>query len=207
VSRGPIAARVRGARRAAVGPGFAAVAASTVGVAALVAVGAMVGAEGCRRSQPPTAGVAGAGGTAPPHRIAVRREPAFTHPLLARATTEVSHEDCSRPALGAVVARAQAIEVEAAPVPAGHSSSKSGTNRGCPSPSAGALEQVVQGELLTRIGGCVARDGPLDPEWDLLHSAALSLGVCLDCPRSLDERTAQCRRARDVLGRVVKTPR
>jgi hypothetical protein len=152
------------------------------------------------------AGIAGAGGGAIAPRAVARHQAPFTHPLLAGATTEVTHEDCSRSALAAVVARALAIEVEAAPAVT-RQRSKPGTSESCPSPSAGDLDTIVRGELLTRVGGCVARDGPLDPQWDMVHSAVLSLGVCLDCRRARDEQVTQCRRAHDVLQRAVRTPR
>lgn len=131
---------------------------------------------------------------------------AFSHPLLAGATTEVTHEDCSGPALAAVVARALAIEAKADPAGATGPGSK---HAGGSCPSAGAEEtgKTVRGELLARVGGCVARDGPLDPQWDMVNSAVLSLGVCLDCRRARQEQVTQCRRAHDVLQRATRTPR
>jgi hypothetical protein len=172
-------------------------------VSIALAVGVVLG---CHRSAPPTAEVGGAGGGATAPRTVARHQAPFAHPLLAGATTEVTHEDCSRPALLAVVARTLAIEVEAAPT-APRQRSKPGTNEGCPSPAAADLGKIVRGELLPRVGGCVARDGPLDPEWDMVNSAVLSLGVCLDCRRARDEQVTQCRRAHDVLQRATQTPR
>jgi hypothetical protein len=190
---------IRGRGRAGFRRGAPCAAALAIGLVAVVGFG-------CHRGTVP-AGEGGATGTAPtPRRPIARREAPFAHPLLAGATTEVSHEDCSRPALSAVVGRVLAIEAKAAP--SGRAGPpKLGTGEGCPSSAAGELAKTLRGELLPRVGGCVARDGPLDPQWDMVNSAVLSLGVCLDCPRPLGERTAQCRRARQVLGQAARTPR
>jgi hypothetical protein len=189
---------IRGPGRPRVGPGAPWAAVLALGLVA-------ISGFGCHRGAAPAGEGGGAAGAPMPRRPIARREAPFAHPLLAGATTEVTQEDCSRPALSAVVARVLAIEAKAAP--AGHSPAKPATNEGCPSPAAGELSKTLRGELLPRVGGCVARDGPLDPQWDMVNSAVLSLGVCLDCPRPLGERTAQCRRARDVLGQVARTPR
>jgi hypothetical protein len=119
----------------------------------------------------------------------------------------VTHENCSRSALGVVVERAQAIEAKADPAPGPAGAKRAGGSNACPSAAAGETEKTVRGELLPRVDGCVARDGPLDPQWDVVHAAVLSLGVCLDCSRPRAEQAAQCRRARDLLAQVAKTPR
>jgi hypothetical protein len=189
----------------------------TVGVVVAVVVGVVVGGAGCRRGQPAAAGTGAAPVTpappvvAPARLPAARREPPFTHPLLAGATTAVTHENCSRSALGAVVERAQAIEAKADPGAGGAlGSAATGTKHAggaCPSPAARETEQMVRGEFLPRVDACVARDGPLDPQWDVVHAAVLSLGVCLDCSRPRAEQAAQCRRARELLAQVAQTPR
>jgi hypothetical protein len=176
--------------------------------AAIVLVAAIGGAgAGCHRDGgAPVGGVPAAGGAPAPRRPVARREPAFSHPLLAGATTEVTHEDCSRPALVTVANRLLAIEAKADP--AATRGGPKHPSESCPSPVAEETEKIVRGELFTRVGGCVARDGPLDPQWDMVNSAVLSLGVCLDCRRGRDEQATQCRRARDVLLRAAKkTPR
>jgi hypothetical protein len=142
-----------------------------------------------------------------PRPPAAKHEPPFTHPLLAGATTAVTHENCSRSALGAVVERAQALEGKAEPAAGRAGSKRAGGASACPSAAAGETEKVVRGELLPRLDGCVARDGPLDSQWDQVHAAVLSLGVCLDCSRPRDEQVAQCRRARELLAQVAQTPR
>jgi hypothetical protein len=170
-------------------------------------VAAVVGGAGCRRSAPPPAASSQAPVAPRPRPLAAKHEAPFTHPLLAGATTAVINENCSRSALGAVVERAQAIEAKADPI-AGHATSKrAGGSDACPSPRAGQTEKMLRAELLPRVDGCVARDGPLDPQWDQVHAAVLSLGVCLDCGRAHDEQAAQCRRARELLVQVTKTPR
>ena len=87
-------------------------------------------------------------------------------------------------------------------------SPRGGSKTGCPSAAAAAeAEGLLRGELLSRIGACVGRDGRLDVEWAMLNSAALSLGICVDCGQAHDERLAQCRRAQDTLGRVDEAMR
>jgi hypothetical protein len=177
---------------------------ATAGV--VIAVGG-VGAAGCHRSGPPSA-VSSQTPVAPRLRLPpARHEAPFTHPLLAGATTAVTHENCSRSALGAVVERAQAIEARAHPAPGPAGAKRAGGSTACPSAAAGETEKTVRGELLPRVDGCVARDGPLDPQWDVVHAAVLSLGVCLDCSRPRAEQAAQCRRARELLAQVAQTPR
>jgi hypothetical protein len=180
--------------------------AALVGVAG-VAIVAIFSGAGCRRSAPPPGASSEAPVAARPRLPAARHEPPFTHPLLAGATTAVTHENCSRSALGVVVERAQTFEVKADPAAGQAGSKRAGGPNACPSPAAAETEKVVRGELLPRVDGCVARDGPLDPQWDVVHAAVLSLGVCLDCTRPHDEQVAQCRRARDLLAQVAKTPR
>ncbi|HEY5089590.1 MAG TPA: hypothetical protein VIK30_06455 [Polyangia bacterium] len=178
---------------------------------ALVIGTAAVGV-GCHRNAAP--GPAAVDGAAPPRRPAARATVPFSHPLLAGATTEVRREDCSRPALAVVVKRALAIEAKAAPAAGGRAQPAAadpgpapGAGDGCSATTADENERRVRGELLTRVAACVARDGPLDAEWDMVHSALLSIGVCLDCRRTPPDQAAQCRHARDVLGRVAKTRR
>jgi hypothetical protein len=172
---------------------------------ALAVAGAVAWVD-CHREAAPVPAVADA--TAAPRRRIARREAPFSHPLLAGATTETTHEDCSRSALAAVVRRAIAIEAKADPSPAGRAgsraASKARAGASCPSAAAEEAGKVVRGELLTRVGACVAKDGPLDPEWDMVDAAVLALGVCLECRRGTDEQTAQCRRAAEVLERAGK---
>jgi hypothetical protein len=174
-------------------------------VLAGVAGPGIVAGAGCRRSVPPPA----VSSEAPvaPRLPPARHEPPFTHPLLAGATTAVTHENCSRSALGAVVERTQAFELKADPAAGPVGAKRAGGPDACPSPAAAETEKMVRGELLPRVDACIARDGPLDPQWDVVHAAVLSLGVCLDCSRAHDEQAAQCRRARDLLAQVAKTPR
>ena len=191
-------------RRASAGRAARALAlAAVVGSGAAVAGG--VGAAGCRRSEPRPA--VSSQPPVAPRLPATRHEPSFTHPLLAGATTAVTHENCSRSALGAVVERAQAIEAKADPAAGQLGAKRAGGSDACPSPVAVETEKMVRGELLPRVDACVARDGPLDPQWDVVHAAVLALGVCLDCTRPRAEQTAQCRRARELLAQVAKTPR
>ena len=127
-----------------------------------------------------------------------RPEPAFTHPLLAGATTEAVREDCSKRALGVVMERVRRLELAAPLATAG----KRGSKPTCPPVAAADVGSLERGELLGRIGACVARDGPFDVEWAMVHSAMLSLGLCLDCRQEPAERGARCGRARDVLDRI-----
>lgn len=138
-------------------------------------------------------------------RAPAPRQTPFTHPLLAGATIAAAREDCSRSALGAVVERTQAIEAKSDPI-AGVGGSKRAA-LACPSPAAGETERMLRGELLPRVATCVARDTPLDPQWDVVHAAVSSLGVCLDCTRPKIERAAQCQRSRQLLADVGNTER
>jgi hypothetical protein len=135
----------------------------------------------------------------------MRRDMPFAHPLLAGATTAVAHENCSRSALGAVVERTQAIEAKSNPAIGGDRSKRGQTV--CPPPAVGETVRMLRGELLPRVDACVARDSPLDPQWDLVHAAVLSLGVCLDCTRPKTERAGQCRRSRELLVVAGQTER
>jgi hypothetical protein len=138
-------------------------------------------------------------------RAASARVP-FVHALLSQAESHVAHEDCSPGALRAVAEQVRDIQRKGASstTAASHMGSDA---TGCPSAVAEELRPQVKGPLLDRAGACVGRDGPLDAEWDMLNSAVLSLGLCLDCSRAAKERGADCKRSRAVIDRVEKSAR
>ena len=182
--------------------------AAGVGVALAVGMAIVGGAardSDSGRAQPPVSATAPSFVAGARPRAPARREMPFTHPLLVGATTAVAREDCSRSALGAVVERTQAIEAKSDPVRRAGGSKRTAT--ACPSPAAGEAERMLRGELLPRVDTCVARDTPLDPQWDVVHAAVSSLGVCLDCARPKTERAAQCQRSRELLADVGRTER
>jgi hypothetical protein len=159
---------------------------------ALLALGLGSGL-GCRREAPP------APPTAPPARPSPPAQPAFTHPLLAGASTDAVREDCSKRALATVLERLRA----AAGQPPSTAPAAVPRPRKRPSPGCGDVEaREVREALLPRVAACVGRDGPLDVEWAMASSATLSLGVCLDCRRSPGERGSRCGRVRDLVSRI-----
>jgi hypothetical protein len=147
-------------------------------------------ALGCRREAPPPASQAPAPRPAPPAPAA------FTHPLLAGASTETVREDCSKRGLATVLERLRA----AAGQPPSQAPPAGPGPRKRPLPDCGGVE--VRVGLLPRVAACVGRDGPLDAEWAMAHSATLSLGICLDCSQGRGERAARCGRARELGSRI-----
>jgi hypothetical protein len=156
---------------------------------ALLAVGLGLGLC-CRREAPPRASPAPAPRPAPPAPAA------FTHPLLAGASTETVREDCSNRGLATVLERQRAAagQPPAQASPAGPHPRKSSL------PDCGDFQ--VRESLLPRVAACVGRDGPFDVEWAVAQSATLSLGICLDCGQGRRERAARCERARELASRI-----
>jgi hypothetical protein len=170
------------------------------GLAVLFAVAAAPVA-GCRRQAPPPP----VASTPPPAAPARRapREP-FTHPLLAQAERAISNEDCSRGALWAVTQQVRGMHKQAAQARAAQKAKRRDPAASCLPPAGEELAKVVRGPLLDRVGGCVGRDGPYDPEWDTVNSAVLSLGVCLDCSRPPEQRGGDCKHAIEAIDRAAK---
>jgi hypothetical protein len=72
----------------------------------------------------------------------------------------------------------------------------------CGSPAMAELDHLIKNDLADRVRICVGQDGPLDPEWNLLDAALASLGACIDCSRSLPNRTTDCRHTADQLAQA-----
>jgi len=51
---------------------------------------------------------------------------------------------------------------------------------------------------------CVARDGELDSQWNLVQSAVTALDGCVDCTRPRAARTLSCQRADELLAAAEK---
>jgi hypothetical protein len=165
-------------------------------------------------------------GPAAPPAAAAPRSPTphalpFTHPMLSQAAPHVAHEDCSKEALWVVAYRLRDVHKKAeraraeaakkhgrsktpAPAPGGPGGA---ATQSCGSPEVDELGRQVRSETLYRVGACVGRDNPLDPEWDMVNSGVLSLGVCLDCSRTPEARAKDCQRALDVIDRADKLSR
>ena len=69
-------------------------------------------------------------------------------------------------------------------------------------PPPGAPPSEARGRLVDRVAACMSQDGPFDPEWDMVNSSLISLGVCLDCTRPKADRQGRCRSAADVVARA-----
>ena|SRR5215471_7470986 len=173
------------------------------GVGQAVALGALLAA--CSRtpagggSSPGTAGPQPA--PVPPPAAAARRPEPFTHPLLAEAAVKIVDQDCTAEALAATVGRIRFTTAQAAPLARKRGPAKPRPEAGCATPEAEPLGAYVR-QLEGRVSACVAKDAPLDAQWDLANSAVLSLGLCLDCARPPEERAARCRRALDILASI-----
>jgi hypothetical protein len=131
----------------------------------------------------------------------------FTHPLLAQAERPISHEDCSRGALWSVAQQIRGMHKEVARgVRMARNQGKTAGAPGgaCQPPALEDLAKIVRGPLQERVGGCVGRDGPYDPEWDMVNSGVLSLGVCLDCSRPPEQRAGDCKHALEAIDRAQK---
>jgi hypothetical protein len=116
----------------------------------------------------------------------------------------VVHQDCSKEALWVTAHRLREVHRRAELVRA-EQAKKRGPGPGCGSPAADDLSLQVRSEILSRVSACVGRDGPFDPEWDMVNSGVLSLGVCLDCGRPPAARVDDCKRALDVINRADKS--
>jgi hypothetical protein len=128
--------------------------------------------------------------------------------MLAGASNDARREDCSKRALMTVAERLRSMEEGATAVTGkGVPSHARRAKPDCAPATAEAATATFHEEVLPRIGGCVARDGPNDVEWEMANSAALSLGLCLDCRQPAGERTARCARARDILAGIERALR
>lgn len=155
---------------------------------------------GCRRQ--------GAPAPPPPVAAQVARQAApqpvpFTHPLLARAERPISNEDCSRGALWALTQEVRALHKEAHAALKGRKLDPGAAS--CLPPAGEDVARMVRGPLLEHAGGCVGRDGPYDPEWDTVNSAVLSLGACLDCARTPEQRGGDCKHAIEAVDRAASS--
>lgn len=72
----------------------------------------------------------------------------------------------------------------------------------CGSPAMADLDHRIKVDLGDRVRICVGQDGPLDPEWNLLDASLASLGVCMDCGRSVPSRTPDCQHAADQIAQA-----
>lgn len=159
--------------------------------------------------------------TARPRTPPAPRGLPFAHPQLSQAGPNVVHENCTKQALWVVAyqlrdvhRRAERVRADQAKKPKPKSKLKNGPAQAnasggepglvCPTAEADELSRQVRSETLRRVGACVGRDGPLDPEWDMVNSGVLSLGVCLDCSRAPAARAKDCKTAIDVIDRADK---
>ena len=80
-----------------------------------------------------------------------------------------------------------------------------GKPAGCPTPESQLALNEVKGTLPDRVSSCMSQDAPFDAEWDMVNSAVISLGACLDCARPKDDRTARCRWVADQVKRAEQS--
>ena len=80
-----------------------------------------------------------------------------------------------------------------------------GKPAGCPTPESQLALNEVRGTLPDRVSSCMSQDAPSDAEWDMVNSAVISLGACLDCARPKDDRTARCRWVADQVKRAEQS--
>ena len=122
---------------------------------------------------------------------------AFVHPPTPPEPAPQARPECSHLALGHVAARireTQAVAARALEPPRSHRPQGKARKWGCGSPAMTELEREVKGDLSDRVRICVAQDGPLDAEWNLLDASLASLGVCVDCARPTPARSTDCQR-------------
>jgi hypothetical protein len=131
----------------------------------------------------------------------------FNHPFLPQTVVPRPRQDCSAAALATISRHVREMQVVASlPFHSSGRSKKTEPGADCPATVQGLAAQL-QGPFPERVGACVSQDGPLDPEWDALSSAVISLGVCLDCGRPRNDRAARCKQVADVVATVEKTAR
>jgi hypothetical protein len=196
-----------------------------LGPVALFAVIFVAAVSACHRRDEAGSKAGPAAGSPPalsgaPARAAASHALPFTHPLLSQAGPHIAHENCSKEALWMVAYQLRDVhkKAERARVdqvrrqgrnPAKKQVKAAATAGGpsalsCPTPEADELGRQVRSETMRRVGACVGQDKPLDPEWDMVNSGVLALGVCLDCGRSPEARAKDCKNALDVIDRADK---
>jgi hypothetical protein len=69
--------------------------------------------------------------------------------------------------------------------------------------AAGELASALNA-LIGRTGACVARDSPLDSQWNQLESAVAALDRCMECTRGRAERVTGCTRVLELINAAEK---
>jgi hypothetical protein len=158
-------------------------------------LGVVACAGGCRKVEapPPRAGVTAASRARAPGGP-------FTHPPIPGATASPPPADCSQAALSSAIAGLR--QVKARTAAAWPSARRAVPTTTCERALAAAWSKQSEGLLLDRTGRCVGRDQPLDPVWDQLNSAIMTVGACLDCGRPAADRAERCRHASEALAHL-----
>lgn len=126
----------------------------------------------------------------------------YEHPVLVEQTPAPHPPDCSKAALSQVAATARELEKSAAAMTSAQA--KRGEGPDACSAEQAAPWKSMQDQLLDRVSGCVGQDSPLDDPWNLVESALLAVGSCIDCSAAPTARLSKCRHARKLLGAVEK---
>lgn len=127
----------------------------------------------------------------------------FDHAMLAGVPAR-PHPDCSPEALMAAARHVGELELLAA---GGFKSPARGKAKQavCPTPEGQIALNEVKGTLPDRVSSCMSQDAPFDAEWDMVNSAVIALGACLDCARAKEERATRCHWVADQVKRAEQS--
>lgn len=141
----------------------------------------------------------------PPPRVFPATEPP-PHPFIpTEAREEQPKAFCEARDIflvGVQVRGAQKKGLEAA-----KAASKEGAPAVCHTEAAAKELALALNGLIGRTGACVARDSPLDSQWNQLESAVAALDRCMECTHARNDRLIGCKRALELVDAAEKAAR